>query len=135
MIAVDASIWVSYLVQTDTYHAVSQRWLSKILSEGQPIVAPVLLLAEVGGAIARQSGRPELGQRTIDRLLGIPNLRLIGIDHALGIQAARLAAERRLRGADAIYVAAAAALNVPLISWDREQLGRAEGIANGRTPE
>lgn len=135
MIVVDASVWLSYLIQTDANHTISHRWLSEVLAEGQAIAAPVLLLAEVGGAIARQTGKPELGQRTIDRLLGIPNLRLVSIDHALGIETARMAADQRLRGADASYVAVASTLGLPLVSWDREQLARGAGKVEGRLPE
>lgn len=134
MIIVDASVWLSYLVESDVYHATSRRWLSQVLAEGEAIAAPVLLLAEVGGAIAQQTGDPALGQKAIDRLLAIPNLRLVSLDHGLGIQAARVAATQRLRGADAAYVAVAAALGVALVSWDREQLERAE-IVTGIRPE
>jgi predicted nucleic acid-binding protein len=134
VIVVDASVWLSYLIQVDANHAASYRWLSEVLLEGQAIVAPVLLLAEVGGAIARQTGNPALGQKTIDRLLSIPNLRLVSVDHSLGIQAARVAAAQRLRGADASYVAVAVALGVPLVSWDREQVERA-GIVTATMPD
>jgi predicted nucleic acid-binding protein len=134
MIVVDASVWVSYLLPSDTNHELSRRWLSTRLTEGQIIVAPVLLLAEVGGAIARQT-RPQLGQGAIDRLLQIPSLRLVSIDHASGIRAAQTAVARQLRGADALYVETAATLNVPLVSWDRQQLDRAAGLIQVYVPE
>ena len=135
MIVVDASVWVSYLLPSDVNHEPSRRWLSALLRAGEVIVAPVLLLAEVGGAVARQTNRPQLGQRAIDRLLNIPNLRLVSIDHAAGIRAARLAADHRLRGADALYVATATTLNIPLVSWDRQQLDRARGLVEAHAPE
>jgi predicted nucleic acid-binding protein len=134
MIVVDASVWVSYLLPPDVNHEVSRRWLATHLSEGQIVVAPVLLLAEVGGAIARQT-RPQLGQRAIDSLLSIPNLRLVSIDHASGIRAARTAVAHQLRGADALYVETAATLKVPLVSWDRQQLDRAAGLVQVYVPE
>lgn len=135
MIVVDASVWVSYLVRTDAHHVAARQWLSRAIGEGEAIVAPVLLLAEVGGAIARQSGRPDLGRAVVDRLLSIPNLRLVAIDHELGMRAARLAAERRLRGAAACYVAIAAALESPLVTLDREQIDRAAAVVRGVVPE
>lgn len=134
MIVVDASVWLSFLVESDVNHAASRRWLSELLATGEAIAAPILLPAEVGGAIARQTGRPDLGLKTIDRLLGIPNLRLVSLDHGLGIQAARLAATQRLRGADAVYVAVAVALGVPLVSWDKEQLARAQDVVVAAAP-
>jgi predicted nucleic acid-binding protein len=134
VIVVDASVWLSYLVESDAHHATSRRWLSQVLTEGEAIAAPVLLLAEIAGAIARQTGNSTLGQKTIDRLLSIPNLRLVSLGHGLGIEAARVAAAQRLRGADATYVALAAALGVALVSWDKEQLERA-GIVTAIRPE
>ncbi len=71
---VDASVWMSVLIPSDEFHIVSREWLGEVLSNGQPLVTPVLVLAEVGGAIARTTGKPNLGQRAIDQLLGIPAL-------------------------------------------------------------
>jgi predicted nucleic acid-binding protein len=119
---------LSYLVESDIFHEASHRWLSRAIIGGESLVAPVLLLAEIAGALARQTGRPELSQRTIERLLSVPNLRLVSIDDKLGIAAARVAADQRLRGADATYMAVAATLGVPLVSWDREQLSRAGSV-------
>jgi predicted nucleic acid-binding protein len=135
VIVVDASVWMSYLVRSDSNHRASDAWLSERLSGGRVVVAPILLLAEVGGAIARVMGRPDLGGAAVDRLLSVPNLRLVAIDHALGLRIARLAAERRLRGADACYIAVAAALEIPLVSWDNEQLDRAREIVQVATPD
>jgi predicted nucleic acid-binding protein len=133
MIVVDASVWVSYLIPADVNHSISRRWLSRLIAE-QPLAAPVLILAEVGGAISRRTGRPDLGEKVIGRLLSLPGLRLVSINHELGIRTARLAAELRLRGADAAYVAVAAALNIPLVSWDAEQLDRAAAVVRGYAP-
>jgi predicted nucleic acid-binding protein len=47
------------------------------------------------------------------------------MEHALVESAARLAALLCLRGADAIYVAAAEYLNLPLCTLDAEQARRA----------
>ena len=43
--------------------------------------------------------------------------------------------ERRLRGADAYYVALAAELSLPLVSWDREQIDRAAPLVSAYSPE
>ena len=113
----------------------SRRWLSARLRAGEVIVAPVLLPAEVGGAVARQTNQLKLGQRAIDRWLSFHNLRLISLDHVAGIRAARLAADQRLGGADALYVATATLLSIPLVSWDQQQLDRAKGLVEARAPE
>lgn len=134
MIVIDASVWLSFLLQQDAHHAVTQPWLVERLTQKESLAAPILLLAEVGGAVSRRLGDPALGERAIDRLLSIPTLRLVSIDHALGIEMSRLAAQYRLRGADACYVAVAAQLKVPLVSWDQEHLDRAAGLITVYTP-
>lgn len=134
MIVVDASVWVSFLVSQDVNHTVTHRWLRSMLATGEPVAAPVLLLAEVGGAVSRRIENPDTGEKTVKQLLSIPTLHLVGIDHALGIQAGRIAARHHLRGADATYVAVATELNVPLVSWDREHLERTSELVVCYTP-
>jgi predicted nucleic acid-binding protein len=68
------------------------------------------------------------------RELRLPGLRLVPVGAELGRQAARLAADLRLRGANAVYVAVAARLDIPLVTWDGEQLARAGGRVRVTTP-
>ncbi len=134
MIVIDASVWVSFFVQQDVNHTVTQPWLTQILTNKTSIVAPLLLLAEIGGAMARRTNNPEIGDKVIDQLLSIPTLRLVSSDHALGIQAGRIAATYRLRGADAIYVAVANQFDIPLVSWDKEHIKRVSDLIAVYTP-
>jgi predicted nucleic acid-binding protein len=134
MIVIDASVWMSFFVQQDVNHAATYPWLAKILTTTVPVAAPILLLSEVGGAMSRRLGQANLADAAINQLLSIPTLRLVSIDHALGIQASRIAAKHRLRGADALYVAVAAQLNVPLVSWDNEHISRVSGLITSYTP-
>jgi predicted nucleic acid-binding protein len=132
---IDASVWVSRLVPQDAHHAISRRWLERYISSGGLLVAPVLLLAEIAGAIARRTGEPDLARRALEGVLRVPNLRLVSTDPQLGKEAARLAADLRLRGADAMYMAVAHHLNIPLVTWDRQQRERAAGMISVRMPE
>jgi predicted nucleic acid-binding protein len=134
MMVIDASVWVSFYVQQDINYAVTHAWLTKVLSAGVPIAAPILLLSEVGGAIARRLDRPEIGNRVVNQLLSIPSLRLVSIDHNLGINAGKIAAKYKLRGADAMYVTVAAEVNIPLVSWDKEHLNRTIGFVDTYSP-
>lgn len=134
MIVIDASVWISFLVQQDVNHSVTQPWLARTLTSGEVIVAPILLLSEVGGAIARRLDHSELGEKAVQQLLSVPTLRLVNINHDSGIQSARIATRYRLRGADAIYVTIAAQLNIPLVSWDQEQINRPAALITAYTP-
>lgn len=132
--AVDASVIVSYLYPQDIFHEPSRIWLRRQVEENTPMVAPILLLTEVGGAIARRTGDSELGRRAVAQLRRLTNFRLLPVDHRLGLLATELAVDLQLRGADAIYVAVAAQLDIPLVSWDDEQRGRTGGFIQAHTP-
>jgi predicted nucleic acid-binding protein len=132
---VDASVWVSRLVPQDFHHQDSKYWFEGQATEGGMLVSPVLLLAEVAGAIARRSGQGKLAEDAIQGMLRLSGLRLVAIDSRLGRAASRLAARLGLRGADAIYVAVAHQLHIPLITWDLEQQEKARGLIEVRTPD
>jgi len=124
-IVLDASVWVSRLVPQDEFHAAVTSWMEQQRQAGVQFISPTLLLAEVGGAISRRTGNPALGSQAIHQLEQLPGLRLVEMDNELILAAARLAAELGLRGADSVYVAVASQLNLPLVTFDVEQRGRA----------
>lgn len=134
MIVTDASVWISHLIAQDIHHSTSRRWLTAIVNQGAAIAAPALLLAEVAGAIARRTGDTDLGNKALNHILSTPDLHLVYTDSELGMLAAHLAAGQRLRGADALYVAVAYHLKIPLISWDREQIDRVRDLITAYTP-
>ncbi len=68
-------------------------------------------------------------------VLRLPALRLLPVDEILARAASSLAGQFRVRGADAIYIAAAAALRVPLATWDLEQRERAAHIVDVFVPQ
>jgi predicted nucleic acid-binding protein len=59
---------------------------------------------------------------------------ILPVDKPLAQQAATLAAQYRLRGSDAIYVAVAYRFGCALITLDLEQLQRVKTIVITRTP-
>jgi predicted nucleic acid-binding protein len=122
---VDASVWVSSLIVEDRHHQESKRWLVRQIERGETPFVPTLALPEVAGAIARRTGSAELGREAARRMRRTPGLRLVALDGDLAAEAADLAADARLRGADAVYVAAARALNLPLFTWDQDLAERA----------
>jgi predicted nucleic acid-binding protein len=98
------------------------------------IVAPTLLLVEVAGAIARRTGDAARTERIIRLTRSLSGLRWVSLTAGLGDRAAKLATELRLRGADAIYVALADRLDIPLVTWNGEQLSRANPRIRVSTP-
>ena len=134
MIVADASVWVSAFLPQDVHHAASLQWFRRHIGANEQFVAPILLMVEVGGALVRHAGQVGPARRAIDALRRLPALRWVAMDDHLGISASRLAINLRLRGADAVYVAVAARLNIPLVTWDQEQITRAGGHIRVYTP-
>ena len=126
MTVIDASVWVSRLVPQDVNHRASRLYLKQQAAQGQRLIAPVILLTEVAGAIARRTGSSQLARQA---------MHIVTIDHQLGQTATNLAAKLYLRGTDAIYVALAYRLGIDLVSWDKEQLERAGKLIQATTPE
>ncbi len=124
MTVVDASVFVAYYRPQDPFHQQSRAWLQAQVDAEQPIVAPVLVLAEVAGAVGRRGDDTALGQEAMIHLQGFPGLTFVPIDDQLAKHAGEIAATFRLHGADAIYVAVADVQSVGLASWDNEILTR-----------
>ncbi len=124
-VVVDASVWVSRLVPSDAHHQASRRWLEAFTERGGHVVAPVLLLPEIAGAVSRHTSSPDLARQAVQILQRLRSLRLVALDRALGLATSRLAADLGLRGTDATYVAVADVLKIPLITWDSEHVDKA----------
>ena len=133
MIVIDASVWVSDSVLGDEFYVASRRWLRRNLRR-QEIRAPAIVLPEVSGAVSRRTGSPRQGDKTVRDLMAIPRLRIVDVDADLAHQAAQIATDLSLRGADAVYVALAARLACPLVTWDAEMIRKTLGAIDAWQP-
>jgi len=128
---VDASVWVSVLLTEDVHHARSRLWLGRQMADPPGIlIMPVLVLAEVAGAVIRRTGREGLARQAIDDIMDASQVRLVPMDASLGRDAALLAITHRLRGADAVYAVVADRLGLPLVTLDQEMRDRLAGLIN-----
>ena len=134
MIVTDASVWVSFLIPQDDKHAQTVPWMQRVIHTRTRIFAPGLLLIEVGATMARRVGLDE-ARRTVAMLRRMPYLRLSALDTIAVARSTTVAIDTRLRGADAVYVALAQRLGVPLISWDGEHNTRATALITVYRPD
>jgi predicted nucleic acid-binding protein len=123
-LVVDASIWVSAFIPADVHHKTTRAWL-EAAAPAQTFVTPALGLVETAGAVARRTGSELLARRACRAIERLPNLLVVIPDGPLWDAALSAAAGQSLRGADAVYVALADVLGLPLVTWDREQRDRA----------
>ena len=132
---VDASVWVARFLPDDRHHDIAMACITTLLERESRLVIPVLAWPEVAGAIARRTGVAENGHDAVGIIRGLRLIESIPMDPSLAHEAAQLAGTRRLRGADAVYVALAVTHRMPLITLDAEMLERARGVAEAFTPE
>jgi len=128
LVVVDASVWVSRLVLKDVFHSLVKVWMQNQRDQGVTFLSPALLLPEVAGAISRRTGDAKLAKQALDNLQSLTGLRLVQMDQPIVQDASRLAASLGLRGADSVYVAVAARLNLSLATLDADQHERAASV-------
>ena len=99
------------------------------------LVVPTLVLIEVAASISRRTGQTIQAQEAVKRLHSISKIQIAPVDSALVQSAVEVAINLQLRAGDAIYVALAHQLSIPLVSWDKEQLQRSESLIPTYTPD
>jgi len=132
---IDASVFLNAFNPAEERSKISMELMTRLRSEGIPMIAPTLLLPEVAASISRGQDDPELARSFADALSRISHLTLAPLDHLLARQSLDMAALYRLRGSDAVYVAVAQRYASPLITLDREQHDRASTILTTYYPE
>ena len=135
MICIDASVLVAHSLPQDYFHESSRQFVRRVFVQNRPRCAPVLVLPECAGPVARRTGDVEMGDDTaafVERFFGT-GLRPLSLP--LGKRAGEIAARLRLRGADSVYVATADTQDATLVTWDREMLDRGAAVVKTRTPK
>lgn len=131
---IDASVWIASVLQDEPRHRDCLVFLHRLVLEQRIATVPLLAWAEIAGALARRCQDAALGRKVVDTIAAKTWVNGVAIDQTLANEAARLAAELRLRGADAVYVALAALRREPLVSLDDEMIERAAPAVDALTP-
>jgi predicted nucleic acid-binding protein len=116
-------------------HAESLAILAAIQQGGDPVIVPTLLLPEIASAVARASNDDAGALQYANATAALPHLTLVSLTPTTARQAAELAANHRVRGADAVYLAVARRYGTTLVSRDEEQRSRGSAVVICQTPE
>jgi predicted nucleic acid-binding protein len=135
MAVIDASVYVALINAHESEHARCWAWFERVKAAQEPIVAPVILLAEVAAALSRGTGDPGLAHRALEQLKRSGVIELLPVTLALAERAAAVAADHRVRGCDAVYIALADQLDQPLVTLDRRQLERGVVLVSAHEPK
>lgn len=134
MAVIDASVYVALINAHEREHGSSWTWFEQAKAAQEVVVAPVVLLAEVAAALSRGVGDPVLAHRAVRQLMRSSLIELTPVTKALAGRAAAIAADHRVRGCDAIYVALAEQRGDQLVTLDRQQLERGSAVVAVRQP-
>lgn len=124
-VVVDASVLVSAVKPDEPGYHAADRLLNWWVERQARLIVPAIAIPEVLGAAARNARRPLLGRQLLAEYRSRSNFVVIPVDVDLAESAGDIALSQHLKGCDAIYVALARRLKVPLVTLDREQRDRA----------
>jgi predicted nucleic acid-binding protein len=134
MAVMDTSVYVTLINPREAAHEATWAWYIGTVRAGESIVASVIMLAEVAAALSRGINDRDLAHRAVRRLLHSRTIGLVPVTLALARQAAAIAADYRLRGCDAVFVALAQQRADTLITLDQQQLDRGSVVVTTRKP-
>jgi predicted nucleic acid-binding protein len=134
MFTLDASVFLRRASPNDPDFAVCHDLLEVIKKRGVSLYEPMLVLAEVAGAVSRLFRDPMRGRLYADLLRDLPHTTYVPIDTTFSLEAEALAADYFLRGADATYAVVAQRYACTLVSLDDEHRLRLDRILTVQTP-
>jgi predicted nucleic acid-binding protein len=94
----------------------------------------MILVVETAAALSRLTGAPMVAHNAIAHLHNFAPMNLIPLEQSLVDEAADTAADLGLRAADAMYVALAKRLGVPLVTFDQEQITKTAAVISTVQP-
>jgi predicted nucleic acid-binding protein len=128
-VVLDASVWVSRLLPQEAEHIASKGWIDQHFLQKGLLVVPSLFVVEVTAAISRRTKSVSDAYSAANQVLAMPLIQIGAMDTGLMSEARNLAADHGLRAGDAVYVALAKQLGLPVVSLD-EELRRLATAAN-----
>jgi predicted nucleic acid-binding protein len=134
MYTLDANIFVRDASPGDPEHPTCHALMAQLYQRNTAIIVPFLVLAEIAGALSRSFRDPIRARLEVDLLRDLHHIQFVPIDATVTQDAAEIAADRALRGADAVYVAVARRYGCALVTLDREQRERAAPVVRTLTP-
>jgi predicted nucleic acid-binding protein len=135
LFTIDASVFVASYRMQETGSAISRDLLRLVREADVPLIEPAILPVEIAAALAHAGENPAWAAEYAESVMDCPYLSLQIMDEHMARRALVLAAECRLRGADALYVAVAAQYGARLVTLDAEQLERAPATLGACKPD
>ena len=134
LIVLDTSTLIAYLISADANHSATVPFFELIEMRPIRFSVPAHFVAEVAGVLARIGQSAEIVEREINAIDSGGRFEIHATTIGQGLLAAEVAHMAKLRGSDAVFVALARALDLPLITWDTQQRQRGALFCRTMTP-
>ncbi len=129
-VVLDASVFIAAVGPGDRFHEDSRRLMLALATERHAVFVPAFAIVEVACALSRMLRDAVTARKLTLQAMSAVRAKELPIDAAFLAQATLSGTRDFLRGADALYAAAAEMEKATLISWDNEHRSR----AGARTP-
>jgi len=133
-VALDPSLLITSVTTTDPGRVNASAFVRLLGEAAIELWLPTIALPELASGLGRGQRSQPAARRLLTRFRGLPYLQLVAVDEALAAISADLSLRQGLKGCDAVYVALARSLAIPLITLDREQKDRAPADVEVFTP-
>lgn len=131
---IDANVFVASARADEPEHLTSLDFLTALQAQGAAVFCPSLVMAESSAAISRRTGDPIAAMALVLLIKNFAGMKLEAVSVQLAERAAQIAADHRLLGADAIYVAMAEEFVTTLVTLDNTMLQRGSAVVTTITP-
>ena len=135
LFTIDASVFVAAYRTQEACCAISREVLRLVREANVPLIEPAILPVEIAAALAHAGENSPWAAEYAESVMGLPYLSLQPLDEPTARRALAVATQCRLRGADALYVTAAAQYGARLVTLDAEQLERAPASVAACKPD
>jgi predicted nucleic acid-binding protein len=134
MTTVHASIMVALFNSADPEHNSCLAWFREAIADGDPLRAPVTALGEVAAAISQGTGDKQLARDVASQLRHSALFEFLPIAMPLAERAVAIAADHRVTGNDALYLAVADTLSDRFVTLDSELLRKGNAVVETARP-
>lgn len=128
-VTLDASVWIAAADAEDNFHVPSRELFLKLLHRGIEVSIPAFAVTEVACALARRLRDAVAGRHLTIRGFAALKAKELPMDAPFIARSTITGTDCFLRGADALYAAAAEVAGSTLISWDGEHQKRAGALS------
>ena len=123
-IIVDASVLIAAARPREEGHSPARSLLHRCFDDGAQLMEPAIVVPEVLGALSRTGSPPRVARQIVAGYRRRSGFTPLPFDIHQAESAGDIASLQRVKGSDAIYLALARELALPLVTLDREQRER-----------